>query len=282
MTDARHLLYSPLGQPGSGRVRYGAAMALWRAGQISEAVLEVYRIAAAHDGRDPLSMLAERGLPAPPLPEPQSALQRLYTTARAYLLTLDHPGAEDVRAGLPMDPGHEAGITPHGNPVVERWLAPALDALRPKEPQLAEAIAGAADQLNWITYDAYPRERIGESFATGHAYASIMGGEAAFEAEDFDLGIFLIAPGVLYRDHRHAAPELYAPLTGPHGWRFAPQRPLQIKPAHEPVWNPRYQPHMTKVGPVPFLCLFVWTRDVNEIAEVIPSDDWPALEQLSL
>ena len=60
-----------------------------------------------------------------------------------------------------------------------------------------------------------------------------------------------------------AAPELYAPLTGPHGWRFAPGRPLIVKPAGEPVWNPPLQPHLTKVGPHPFLCLFAWTRDVS-------------------
>ena len=37
-------LATPLGQPGSGRVRYGAAMALHRRGKIGDAALEVYRI----------------------------------------------------------------------------------------------------------------------------------------------------------------------------------------------------------------------------------------------
>ena len=87
---------------------------------------------------------------------------------------------------------------------------------------------------------------------------------------------------MLYRDHCHAAPELYAPLTGPHGWRFGPGRPLMVKPAHQPVWNPPYPPHLTKVGPVPFLCLFGWTRDVNEVARVMPAADWPELEALRL
>jgi hypothetical protein len=147
---------------------------------------------------------------------------------------------------------------------------------------LAAAIADAAVRLEWITYDFYPLDQIGVDFANGHAYASIMGGDSPFVADDFDLGIFLIAPGVLYRDHRHAAPELYAPLTGPHGWRFGTGRPLMVKPAHQPVWNPPYQPHLTKVGRVPFLCLFVWTKDVNEIAQVLPSDDWALLEDVRI
>ena len=44
---------------------------------------------------------------------------------------------------------------------------------------------------------------IGESFADGHAFASIAGRDALFAAEDFELGLFLIAPHVLYRDHCH-------------------------------------------------------------------------------
>jgi hypothetical protein len=271
MTDPAAFLHAPLGQPGSGRVRYGAAMALYQAGKISAEVLEVYRIAAAHDARDPLGDLRDRGLPVPEHP-----LYQLYAAARDYLLTLDHPGADEVRAGLLFDPGPLRPRPPRANPVADCWLNPALAAAGPTT--LTSAIRAAAGALDWVTYDAYPRDQIGEAFATGHAFASLLGEAAPFAAKDFDLGLFLIAPNVLYRDHHHAAPELYAPLTGPHGWRFGPGRPLTVKPAHAPVWNPPHQPHLTKVGAVPFLCLFVWTKDVNEAAQVIPADDWPDLE----
>ncbi len=279
MTDPSLFLYAPLGQAGSGRVRYGAAMALWRDGKISAEVLEVYRIAAAHDARDPLADLRERGLPVPDLATTHDPVGRLYNAARQYLLTLDHPGAAEVRAGLPADPGLQQPVQPLGqNLVADRWLGPALAAVGPDHADLVAAIASAADRLSWVTYDAYPRDEIGDAFATGHAFASLLGEAAPFAARDFDLGLFLIAPNILYRDHCHAAPELYAPLTGPHGWRFGLGAPLTVKPAHIPIWNPPHQPHLTKVGPVPFLCLFVWTRDVNLTARVLPADDWPVLE----
>lgn len=293
MTDTLTLFFAPLGQPGSGRVRYGAAMALWREGAISAEVLEVFRIASAHDGRDPLVSLHEAGLRLPDSLQPGfpamgTPMQRLYSAARDYLLALGHPGAAEVRAGLPVDPGPEhqlpgrliltTKVLVQGNGVVERWLLPALKLLGADRPDLAAAIAAARANLDWVTYDGYPRDEIGDSFPDGHAFASIRGSEAPFAAADFDLGLFLIAPGVLYRDHHHAAPELYAPLTGPHGWRFGPGRPLTLKPAHQPVWNPAHQPHLTKVGAVPFLCLFVWTKDVDALAKVIPADDWPELE----
>lgn len=278
MTDVTEFLNVPVGRLGSGRIRYGAAMELWRAGQISAEVLEVYRVCSAHDGRNPMAVLRERGLPLPEIQMNTSPMMRLYAAAREYLTTLDHPGAAEIRVGLPTDPGPERAISSRKIDVVDQWLGPALALVAQSQPELSLAIAEAKDDLEWVTYDAYPRADIGESFAKGHAFASIMGEDSPFEATDFDLGLFLIAPDVLYRDHRHAAPELYAPLTGPHGWRFGVGRPLLVKEAHQPVWNTPNQPHLTKTGAVPFLCLFVWTRDVNEIAQVVPADDWPSLE----
>ena len=146
---------------------------------------------------------------------------------------------------------------------------------------LAKAISGARAFLHWVSYDAYPREDIGARFADNHAFASIIGEGCALEAADFDLGLFLIAPNLFYRDHHHAAPELYAPLTGPHGWRFNPGDPLVWKEAHDPVWNRAWQPHATMTGATPFLSIFCWTTDVASPAKIIPSPDWPTLEKQS-
>ena len=282
MTDPSEHLNAPIGLPGSGRVRYGAAMELWRLGQISAEALEVYRIASAHDRRDPRIMLREAGLPAPPMPAGQSALRTLYAEMRDYLLALDHPGKAEVKAGLPANPGPARAMNPRKNAVSDQWLEPALQAIAPDCPRLAAAISAALPELEWVTYDAYPLDKIGAPFAKGHAFASILGGDVPFAAPDYDMGLFLIAPGVLYRDHHHPAPELYAPLTGPHDWRFGLGRPLMAKAAHQPVWNPPHQPHLTRVGAVPFLSLFVWTKDVNELAHVLDAEDWAALERAAL
>lgn len=281
-SDPARLIHSPLGVRGSGRVRYGAAMALYQAGRLSEAQLEIYREAAAHDARDPAPMLAERGLNAIGVGAEADALEVLLAAATDYVLGLRHSGAEEVRRGLSIPAEPRVVIPLASNPVVDQWLPAALAAIDRAHQPLATAIADAAPLLRWVTYDAYPRDQIGEVFATGHAFASLLGGDAPFAASDFDLGLFLIAPHVLYRDHQHAAPELYAPLTGPHGWRFGPGTALTVKPAHVPVWNPPFRPHLTKIGPTPFLAFFVWTRDVNETATVLPAEDWPMLEALRL
>ena len=279
----------PVGPHRSGRARYAAAMALYQAGQISAEALEVYRICSLLDGQDPAPLLAAAGLPAVRIATltAEGALRALVTAIDTYLATMPGPGVAEVRQGL--NRWQSGPVTPHPGPasrvlatrVLATHLPAALTALRRTHPDLAATIAEAAPHLNWITYDLYGPE-IGSDFANGHALASLIGADATIPAHDFDLGLFLIAPHILYRDHHHAAPELYAPLTGPHGWRFGPNRPLIVKPAHQPIWNDPNRPHLTKVGPTPFLALFAWTRDVQAQALVIPATDWPELEALRL
>ena len=273
----------PLGAKGSGRARYAAAMEMYAKGQISPAALEVYRVASARDGQDPAPMLAEIGV-GDVMHKASAAdhVARLIDEADRYIAALPGRGVAEVRAGLNQWRGGDVRVTPQANAVVNQHLSAALAPLRATHLALAQAIEGAAPHLTWITYDGYPLEEIGTDFAKGHAYASLIGEAGNVAAQDYDLGIFLIAPHVLYRDHHHAAPELYAPLTGPHGWRFGPHTPLITKPAHHPVWNDAHRPHMTKVGPTPFLALFGWIQDVRQVARVIPAPDWPALEALRL
>jgi hypothetical protein len=132
--------------------------------------------------------------------------------------------------------------------------------------------------LRWITYDLYPRDEIGPRFPQAHAFCSLVGETGFVPAQDYELGLFLIIPHTLYRDHHHPAPELYAPLTGPHRWRFGVGGAWIEKRAHETVWNEPWQIHATAVGATPFLCVFSWTRDVNLPAKVVPAADWDMIE----
>ena len=275
---------APIGARRSGRARYAAAMSLYQAGELSPDALEVYRICSLLDAQDPAPLLAELGIAVPGGRKltAEVAIRSLVDAADRYLCTLPGPGVAEVRSGLNRWRSGAVAAAPRRNAVQESWLAPALADLGALHPELTHAIEFASPYLGWTTYDAYPPDEIGSGFAGGHCYASIIGEDAAIPAQDFDLGLFLIAPHLLYRDHDHAAPELYAPLTGPHGWRFGADRPLVIKAAHDPVWNPPFRPHMTKVGPTPFLALYGWTRDTAFAARVIPATDWPELEALRL
>ena len=65
--DARQFadLATPAGLPGSGRLRYAAAMHFYGRGCLDAETLEVYRICALIDAEDPHPMLARLGLAIP-------------------------------------------------------------------------------------------------------------------------------------------------------------------------------------------------------------------------
>lgn len=280
------LLRAPVGSPGSARARYGAAMHFHEQGAISARALEVYRICATRDLDDPTALLQTRGIadPLPPAPKfrPDLAVEDLIDEADLYLLGLSGPGIAETRAILARGRGLRVASRRNRNPQVAAHLPAALEALAATHPALALAIRIVAPHLRWQTY-AYADPGIGPHFAKAHAFCSIVGeDDASIRVEGCDFGLFLVAPHVLYRDHAHAAPELYAPLTGPHGWRFVPGAPLTLKPAHVPVWNAPHTPHLFKVGPVPFLCFFAWTGDLAAPAYVLPATDWDALEAQKL
>ena len=54
------LLTTPLGKPGSGMVRYGAAMHFHRSGRMKPEMLEAYRICCKLDHEDVLAVLKSR------------------------------------------------------------------------------------------------------------------------------------------------------------------------------------------------------------------------------
>ena len=206
------------------------------------------------------------------------AIRNVVAEIDACLSRLSGPGVRDVRAGINRwCQGAIKATVSHSNPIFAD-LDMALEAMRDTDSALAKAIADVSPHLNWVTCDFYPREEIGADFADGHAFASVIGEGCPLEATDFDLGLFVVKSNILYRDHHHAAPELYVPLTGPHGWRFKPGDPLIWKQAGEPVWNEPWQPHATMVGTVPFLAFYAWTRDISNPATVITSSDWSELE----
>lgn len=143
--------------------------------------------------------------------------------------------------------------------------------------RLVDAIERVGQHLAWTTY-ANPGQAIGTRFARAHAFVELVGVDMPFAAPDYALGLFLIAPSTFYRDRRHKAPELYAPLTGPSSWRFD-LGPWRRYGAHQPVWNEADRVHATLVEEAPFLCIYVWTRDVSEPAVIVAAPDWAEIEQ---
>ena len=205
------------------------------------------------------------------------SIRTLIVEIDGYLAPLDGPGIAEVRAGLARWGQGPVNLLAAQPEPACGFLATAVAAIEAR-PALQHAIAQSLPYLRWIAYDLYPRREIGPRFPQAHAFCSLIGETGFIPAADYELGLFLMAPHTLYRDHHHPAPELYAPLTGPHRWRFGAGASWIEKRAHEIVWNEPWQVHATAVGPTPFLCVFGWTRDVNLPAKVVPAADWDVIE----
>jgi hypothetical protein len=206
-----------------------------------------------------------------------AAIARLIVEIDRYLARFEGSGIAEVRQGIarfgqgPVREGMEPASPACGHFDAALYCMNAADALR-------MAINEARPDLGWVTYDAYPTEMIGRRFPVAHAFVSLIGGTGFIPADDFDLGLLLIAPRTLYRDHHHKAPELYVPLTGPHEWRFGIGESWTEYKAHTPIWNEPMQVHATLVRDIPFLALYAWTRDVTADAVVVVAPDWAEIE----
>jgi hypothetical protein len=206
-----------------------------------------------------------------------TAVSNLVETIVAYLETNGGPGTAEVLAALELIPDRSLRPTDPQPVPLCGFLDEALDMIDGRA-DLRQAIGAARPFLHWVTYDLYPREEIGPYFPVAHAFASLVGPDAPIHAADFELGLFLIAPRILYRDRHHAAPELYAPLTGPHRWRFGVNEPWIELPAHRMVWNESWAVHATATGESPFLSIYSWTSDINVLARVVRASDWNMIE----
>ncbi|MGE0212627.1 MAG: dimethylsulfonioproprionate lyase family protein [Parvibaculaceae bacterium] len=211
----------------------------------------------------------------------EEAVARLVAEAKACIerLTTEREGVEAVLARLAeFDLSAEALTLPEPleTPTCSHLKAALALAATSEAKPLAEAISAARPLLHWITYDAYG-PTIGPRLPKNHTFSGLVGEYRMIPATDFAMGLFLIAPRTLYRDHRHPAPELYVPLTGPTRWRFG-QGAWETRHAGEPVWNEPNAVHATLVEDVPLLCLYAWTRDVMLPAETVDTPDWETIE----
>ena len=148
--------------------------------------------------------------------------------------------------------------------------------------EIANCLKAAKDDLVWREDNALfypPGADLGERYKRCNLHSLLIGPDAcAHHHPDFSLGIFMLGPRTLYRDHNHDAPELYLNLSDKSGWRFGASC-WQDFVAGSLIWNAAGEPHATRVYAEPFISVFVWLENVNSPCNVIHSYDWPKIEK---
>ncbi|NNE21599.1 MAG: hypothetical protein HKN11_03230 [Rhizobiales bacterium] len=212
---------------------------------------------------------------------------KLVAAIKAYLEAVvdESPGVGEVLSQintLTLDPGrmiHRRPVPPAHSKLLDVAIAGIPGG---RLAGIAEALPAVVDLVEWRMdrgrFYEDPRE-IGDDYTNGNMNCELIGPEGnAFHHPDFTLGLFFMVPRILYRDHDHIPPELYLPLNGPHGWRFD-VGPWQDLPAGAVVWNEPEQPHAMRTYDMPFLAIYSWPHDVNNLCRVVQAGDWGKIER---
>jgi hypothetical protein len=148
-----------------------------------------------------------------------------------------------------------------------RYLPECVASSMFTNPDVAAALAGIEEFLHWRQNPNYSDQLLGPGYMDNYAYAELIGPHGFFAGDDFLMGLLLLGPGIHYRDHHHAAPELYWLLTGPSEWRQG-SGDFVMREAGETIWHEPHIVHATRTLTSPLLAVWVWTRDVSEPARL--------------
>jgi hypothetical protein len=150
---------------------------------------------------------------------------------------------------------------------VTRYLPECVAASMFMNPDVAAALAEIEEFLHWRQNPNYSDEVMGAGYMDNYAYAELIGRKGFFAGDDFLMGLLLLGPGIHYRDHHHAAAELYWLLTGPSEWRRS-MGDFELRHAGDMIWHEPHIVHATRTGATPLLAVWAWARDVNEPARL--------------
>jgi hypothetical protein len=133
---------------------------------------------------------------------------------------------------------------------------------------VSAALAEVAPHLHWKQNINYSDDLLGAGYMDGYAYAEFIGPHGFFPGDDFLMGLLLLGPDRLYKDHLHPAPELYWTLTGPSLWRRGAGE-FESRSAGSVIWHAPNVVHATRTGVDPLLALWIWTEDTIYPARLV-------------
>jgi len=165
----------------------------------------------------------------------------------------------------------------------DKVLRNAMDGiLAPELQDIARCLKFAKNDVVWSEDNAQfysAGTNLGEGYTRCNLHTSLIGPDACgYHNPDFNLGIFMLGPRTLYRDHNHDAPELYLNLSEKSGWRFG-ECEWQDYRAGSLIWNEAGDLHATRVYDQPFISVFVWLENVNSCCNLVHRDDWAEIEK---
>lgn len=142
-----------------------------------------------------------------------------------------------------------------GSLPVLRWLAQIEASESRFAADLIAAVCRDAPSLAWR--QTYTAGQLGRDFLDNYGWSEIIGGSGPVASERVACGFLLLGPATHYPRHRHAAEELYLPLSGTALW----QQGDAVWREHPPgtlIIHAGDEPHAMRTGSDPLLALYLW------------------------
>ncbi len=123
---------------------------------------------------------------------------------------------------------------------------------------LVAAVCRAAPSLAWR--QTYTAKDFDSAFLDNYAWSEIVGTVGPFESERLACGFLILGPSTHYPPHRHAAEEIYLPLSGTAAWQQG-DGVWRERPPGTPIHHRSDELHAMRTGGAPLLALYVWRGD---------------------
>jgi hypothetical protein len=172
---------------------------------------------------------------------------------RAALEALDSPPVTAFLADWPRT-ARKREVPPAALPV-QRFLPAIAAAATRIAPELIAALVRAAPALAWR--QTYTADEMGAQFLDHYGWTEILGLRGPRHSERLACGFLLLGPRTHYPDHRHAAEELYVPLSGRAEWRQGDQGWRSREPGTV-IEHRSEERHAMRTNEEPLLAVYLW------------------------
>ncbi|OYU40702.1 MAG: transcriptional regulator [Pseudorhodobacter sp. PARRP1] len=143
-------------------------------------------------------------------------------------------------------------VTPATLPVCE-WVA-GLHSAATTQAVLAE-VQRLAGRLAW--QQTYGAGDFGADFLRGYGWSEFIGLRGPVPSARIACGVLLLAPGVTYPPHAHAAEEVYLPIAGVAAWQKADADFAKVQ-VGQAIHHPSWMPHAMQTKDQALAALYLW------------------------
>jgi hypothetical protein len=194
------------------------------------------------------------------MPDSRTKTLQLIEATRGYLRTLGDGRLASFLTRWPSEAVPFKNRSPRRLPVLS-FLPDATGAADPNTVDLVRLFEAATRHLRWD--QTYSAAEVGAAFLEKYGWTELIGRRGPVAGRDIAVGVLLLGPDTEYPPHRHAAEEIYIPLTGPSLWMQGSEKWV-VQSSGEPIYHRPWLPHAIRTRSAPLLALYLWRgRDLT-------------------